>query len=158
MNGRLLVIDNEPFDRKIMAKVFSAEYHVRFANNPQTSLEVCQEFQPQVLLFELRTRDQISLQEMCYVRDQYNPLIPLLVVVSNNAYELEQFARMQQVFYYLIRPFNFKELWDSLEDAFSYFNKRKMHIQGKRSRFESKIRIRVHKDNVSCHHNKLSQY
>lgn len=118
MKGKLLVIDNEPFDREVMAKVFSQYYDIVFAEHPAECSDALIKFQPDVVLFELRVPKLGLLEMVCEAVKSCNPSIPMLVSVSYNNIELERYAREHKIFYFMIRPFNYKELCEALEAAF----------------------------------------
>jgi DNA-binding NtrC family response regulator len=118
MKNKLLIIDTERFDRDIMVKIFKGKYVLSFAHNEETCERACQEYRPDVTLYEMREPQESHLSLVCESIRSVNPDIPLIVIASYNTIELERYARMQGVFYYLIRPFNLKELWDVLDAAF----------------------------------------
>jgi DNA-binding NtrC family response regulator len=120
MPSKLLVINQEPFDREITRKIFHGKYELAFASNASELEPMLNFFSPEVILYEIM---QDSIEQITDVLvktglQQYQP--PLVLVISENSMELEKAARACGVFYCLIRPFNLKELWDALEAAFAY--------------------------------------
>jgi hypothetical protein len=47
----------------------------------------------------------------------------VIISVSENTRELEKLIRSKNVFYYMLRPFNLKELWDAVESGARQFVK-----------------------------------
>ncbi len=138
---KLLVIDSEPFDREIMAKVYSAEYFTLFAAYPNDCLDACVRFNPGVVVYEMRKPNIEALRLFCNAIIKFNPTLPFIVIVSHNTIELERFARLQGAFYYLIRPFNFQELWDALDAAFIHSMKKTDHFTSFQGGFFNNIDI-----------------
>jgi DNA-binding NtrC family response regulator len=128
MINKLLVIDEEPFDREITRKIFSGKYEMAFTANIKELEPVCIFFQPDVILYEMRQKDIDELASVLIKTrlQKYSP--PLVIVISENSFELEKAARSYGAFYCLIRPFNLKELWDALEAAFTYSASKKTGI------------------------------
>ncbi len=118
MKNKLLIIDSEPFDREVMAKIFSGTYELSYAVTVADCFSSCQEFLPDVVYFELRKPEMEQLETVCESLQKYRPGIPFIVSATENTLELERFARVNRVFYYMIRPFNLRELWDSMASAF----------------------------------------
>ena len=119
MNNRLLVVDNEPFDREIMRRIFMSLSIVGFADEPDKLREKLLDFSPHVIFYELRTPDEDSLKMFFSECKKHTPEALTILSITENSLELEKYARVSGVFYYLIRPFNLKELWDAVECAFA---------------------------------------
>ncbi len=118
MHNKLLIIDSEPFDREVMAKIFSGTYELSYAVSANDCFVICKEFLPDVVYFELRKPEIKQLEIVCNALREYRPGIPFIISATENSLDLERFARVNRVFYYMIRPFNLKELWDSIASAF----------------------------------------
>jgi DNA-binding NtrC family response regulator len=123
MNKRLLIIDSEPFYRDIMNRIFGSTYSVGFAKNIDEAGEVMKIFEPGVVFFELRQADVNQLALVFDSLKGLRPDTPLIVAVSENNRELERYARENNIFYYMLRPFNLKELWDAIECGFVTYEK-----------------------------------
>lgn len=114
-----MVIDDDLFDSMVMEKIFSEYYQVSIAENVQDFYCKYRKIRPQVIYYELRTPCSEMLQEIYGIIKSKPYMHPhLIIAATENTYDIEQFARINGVFYYLIRPFNLKELWDALESAF----------------------------------------
>ncbi len=118
MYNKLLIIDSESFDREVMAKIFSGTYELSYAVTVNECFAMCKEFLPDVIYFELRKPEIEQLDTVCNALREYRPGIPFIVSATENSLKLERFARVNGVFYYMIRPFNLRELWDSMASAF----------------------------------------
>lgn len=123
MNKKLLIIDSEPFYRDIMNRIFGSTYSVSFAKSVDEAGEVMKSFEPWAVFFELRQADRDQLTKVVDALKRYCSDSPLIVAVSENSRELEKYARCNNIFYYMLRPFNLKELWDAIECAFVAYEK-----------------------------------
>lgn len=120
--NKLLIIDNVKFDRDIMGCIFGATYSMAFAENIEKAEIIMKWFKPGVVFFELR---QPNINQLSILIDTINLCCPdsaLIVSVSINTKELERYARRNRVFYYLIRPSNLREIWESIEWGFKNVN------------------------------------
>lgn len=123
MNNRLLIIDSEPFYRDVMNRIFGTTYSIGFGKSVDEAVAVMKIFEPGVVFFELR---QADVNQLTLVVDSVKKLrldTPLIVAVSENNRELERYARENNIFYYMLRPFNLKELWDAIECGFVTYEK-----------------------------------
>lgn len=115
---RLLIIDTEKFDRDIMNRIFGSTYSTDFAFSAEGAASAMKRFEPGVVFFELRQADIAQLALIFDAKAKYCPNSALIVAASENTRELERYARLNSVFYYMLRPFNLKELWDAIEWGF----------------------------------------
>ncbi len=120
MKKKLLVIDDSAFDREVLKKVFSRFYSIRFALSENLCYQRCCICNPDVVYYELRTAQADLLEKVCTGVADYHPSTPLIITASENNASIERLARIHGVFYYLIRPFNFLELWDVFDAAFDH--------------------------------------
>jgi DNA-binding NtrC family response regulator len=127
MNKKLLIIDSELFYREIMNRIFRSTYSVGFAKSVNEVGEVMKSFKPGVVFFELRQADRDQLTLVFSALKKFSSDSPLIVVVSENNRELERYARCNNIFYYMLRPFNLKELWDTIEYAFIAYEKNRIN-------------------------------
>lgn len=128
MNRKLLIIDTEKFDRDIMNRIFGSTYSVGFAASADEAGHAMETFDPRVVFFELRQADMKQLAQVFDALAKYCGDSVLIVAVSENTRELERYARSNNVFYYMLRPFNLKELWDAIESGFKIVEKN-LHSQ-----------------------------
>jgi DNA-binding NtrC family response regulator len=118
MDRKLLVIDTEEFDRNMMGRIFGSTYSIAFAANGEESRSVMKEFVPGVVYFELRQADTAQFSRVFDAMVENCPHSALIVAVTENTREFERFIRSHNVFYFMLRPFNLKELWDAVESGF----------------------------------------
>jgi len=117
---KLLIIDNEEFDREIARKLFKDTYNLSFCTSAFDLGRIVSEIKPDITLYEMRKNDIKDLSLVFSTIEEHSPHMPIIVVISENTLEIETQARILGAYYILIRPFNLKELWDALESAFGY--------------------------------------
>ena len=118
MENRLLVIDSEAFDSGIMRRIFSSISDVCLINSVTEIDSTLKSFKPDVVYFEMRLPQKDQLSKLFRVLKRKSPASLVIISVTENSVEIERYARINNVFYYLIRPFNLKELWDVIECGF----------------------------------------
>jgi DNA-binding NtrC family response regulator len=107
-----------------MKIIFGSTYSVGFATSANEAGHAMEIFEPGVVFFELRQADMGQLAQVVDALAKYCGDSALIVAASKNTRELEMFARSNNVFYYMLRPFNLKELWDAIECGFKSVEKK----------------------------------
>ena len=129
MNGRVLIIEPDPYEIGILSKVFSGLYETQFAANYKDAIEGLYEFDPEVVIYNVHVLNPDDLLSLNGAIKQCNYPIPVVLVVSDNHIEMERFAREQKVFYYLIKPYEFRVLEDALIAAMRFSRERRLEAQ-----------------------------
>lgn len=125
VKSRLLIVDTESFDREMMDRVFGTTYTVKLAKDVCDAKKVMKSFEPAVVFYEIRKNDAKQIDELFNVLETKYPGTAIIVSVSDNTRELEMKIRSRKLFYYMLRPFNLKELWDAVESGCKYYDKSK---------------------------------
>jgi len=123
VKSRLLVIDSEKFDREMMYRIFGKTYLVKLTKDVHALKKVMESFDPAVVFYELRNNDIDKINELFTTVDKISPDAAIIISVSENTRELEKLIRSKNVIYYMLRPFNLKELWDVVESGSRHFEK-----------------------------------
>lgn len=118
--GKLLVINSDSFERDMMNRVFCSHFEVRLEENVWALSSVLRCFCPDVVLLESCSGALGQLTAACDALYDVDPHIPLLVSVNDNSKLLERNIRQKRVFYYMVRPYNLRELWDAVECAYEF--------------------------------------
>lgn len=126
MKSRLLVIDSEKFDREMMRSIFGKTYSVKLTKCVNDAAKVIKTFDPGVVFYELRNNDIRPINELFVAIGKISPDAAVIISVSENTRELEKLIRSKNVFYYMLRPFNLKELWDAVDSGFTHFEKKRL--------------------------------
>lgn len=123
MKNRLLIIDSEKFDREMMRLIFGKTYSIKLTKSISCAEKVSRSFDPAVVFYELRNNDIRQIFELFAAMEKISPDAAVIISVSENTRELEKLIRSKNVFYYMLRPFNLKELWDAVESGARQFVK-----------------------------------
>lgn len=123
MKNRLLVIDSEKFDREMMHRIFGKTYIVKLSRGVNYAEKVIGDFDPAVVFYELRNNDISQINELFAIMEKISPDAAVIISVSDNTRDLEKLIRSKNVFYYMLRPFNLKELWDAVDSGCKHFEK-----------------------------------
>lgn|GEM_PF-3292355 len=126
MKNRLLIIDSEKFDREMMRLIFGKTYSVKLTKSISCAEKVSRSFDPAVVFYELRNNDIRQIFELFAAMEKISPDAAVIISVSENSRELEKLIRSKNVFYYMLRPFNLKELWDAVESGCKHHEKLKL--------------------------------
>ena len=155
MKNRLLVIDSEKFDREMMHRIFGKTYIVKLSRGVNYAEKVIGDFDPAVVFYELRNNDISQINELFAIMEKISPDAAVIISVSDNTRDLEKLIRSKNVFYYMLRPFNLKELWDAVDSGCKHFEKLRLLKKSEQSFTFSKARcygknpeIRLKKKNV----------
>lgn len=123
MKSRLLIIDSEKFDREMMNRIFGKTYSIKLTKDVHVAARMMESFDPSVVFYELRDNDISQINKLFAVMGKISPDAAVIISVSDNTRELEKLIRSKNVFYYMLRPFNLKELWDAVESGSRHFEK-----------------------------------
>jgi len=115
--NKLHIIDSECFDREIMNKIFGNTYEISASENVKGFINNIEANVIDVIYYEFRKANLSELKMFCQTIKTIDKIIPWIIVISENSIEIEQYARINNAFYCMIRPFNLKELWDVIEAA-----------------------------------------
>lgn len=126
VKSRLLVIDSEKFDREMMHRIFGKTYSVKLTKDINAAKMVVKNFDPAVVFYELRNNDIDQINNLFAAMGELSPDAAVIISVSENTRDLEKLIRSKNVFYYMLRPFNLKELWDAIESGSRHFEKTRL--------------------------------
>ncbi|WP_311982465.1 fused response regulator/phosphatase [Bradyrhizobium japonicum] len=112
-NARILIADDEPLTRKLLAGILQAQHftNLRFAENGQDTLDLMHSFQPDLLLLDMQMPDMGGL-EVCKavrLRDEFVDVPILVQTATVNRREMGALFRAG-VSDYLSKPINPAEL------------------------------------------------
>lgn len=117
------MIDSEKFDREMMRRIFRKGYLVKLTKDMSAAAKVMKTFDPAVVFYELRNNDVRQINELFCEIGKKTPDAAVIISVSENTRELEKLIRSKNVFYYMLRPFNLKELWDAVDSGCKHYEK-----------------------------------
>lgn len=123
MNNRILIIEQDPFDKDIFSKILSDSYDIKIITTSRGIKNVYRDFQPQVILFDMRLFDIKELQTVISLKNSYDEKVPVIVIVSDTTPHIEKSVRQLGIFYYMVKPYDLKELDEVLQGAFRTKNR-----------------------------------
>jgi len=126
VKSRLLIIDSEKFDREMMNRIFGKTYSIKLTKDVHAAAKLMTSFDPAVVFYEMRNNDIRQINELFTAMGMISPDAAVIISVSENTRELEKLIRSKNVFYYMLRPFNLKELWDAVESGCIHFEKMRL--------------------------------
>lgn len=120
MIGKILVIGSDSYENGLLKKIFSEKFVLHFCRYAEESMDVCKSFRPDTILYDMVIPDLELLKNVMSCRKPFNYEIPVVVIVSDNSLQFERLARQHKVSYYMIRPYDFRELEEALESCVKY--------------------------------------
>jgi diguanylate cyclase (GGDEF)-like protein len=103
---RLLIADDEPENRRALARMLSADFEVFEARDGSEALEVARKFRPDVVITDQRMPNMTGVELLARVRDEF-PLAARVLVTGHHNYEsLVDAVNAAHVHHYIERPFH----------------------------------------------------
>lgn len=132
---RVLVVDDEPRQRKILSRIirdYRSGYEVMEAKNGEAALQLCKESQPDIVFSDIRMpiMDGLSMIEYIY---QHHQQAKVVVVSGYNEFDYAQRALDLNVYRYVLKPIEDEKIRDILRSAESSIQ------QDRHSRHEKKM-------------------
>ncbi len=118
MNNRLLIIEPDPFDRDIFSRILADSYDIKFTADSRGIEDIYRDFRPQVVLFDMRLYDINELRTVISLKNSYDEKVLVIVIVTDTTVHVEKSVRQLGIFYYMVKPYDFKELIGVLQEAF----------------------------------------
>ncbi len=117
MKEKVLVIESDPYERGILYKVFSSKYKLTFTASVEDAIEISKKSPQKVMLYNMESPDAQALQNLKKLKEEDELQTPIITIISENTLEVENAVRGIGVFYYLIKPYNFRDLEESILGA-----------------------------------------
>lgn len=126
MKDRLVIIESDPINKEILEKVLIDTYEILFVKFMKILQDQWYNYNPELILYDMHSMDPQSLFYLGGMKRKCGNLFHFIMLVSENNISFERIAREQGVFYYMIRPFEYKELREVLGAAFHQIKKRRL--------------------------------
>lgn len=123
MASKLLFVEPDSYDRDLFRKVFSDRHILQFAETIQALSFQVQAFCPHVVIVDIPVPDIPDLIRIFEIHKGQPFRTPVILIVSENQFESEKFARIHGVFYYMIKPFTFRDLEEAITSAIHFYHK-----------------------------------
>jgi two-component system response regulator GlrR len=116
-NGKILIVDDDPHLLRLLGiRLSAANYQVESAENAKVALGKLKTFHPHLVISDLRMEGMDGLALFEQVRQQY-PSMPVIILTAHGTIPDAISATKQGVFSFLTKPFESKELLDTVSQA-----------------------------------------
>jgi len=117
VNGKILIVDDDPHLLRLLGiRLSAANYRVESAENAKIALGKLKSFHPHLVISDLRMEGMDGMALFEQVRLQY-PSMPVIILTAHGTIPDAISATKQGVFSFLTKPFESKELLDTVSQA-----------------------------------------
>ncbi|XPF93864.1 sigma 54-interacting transcriptional regulator [Colwellia sp. RE-S-Sl-9] len=117
VNGNILIVDDDPHLLRLLGiRLSAANYKVESAENAKVALGKLKSFHPQLVISDLRMEGMDGMALFEQIRQQY-PSMPVIILTAHGTIPDAISATKQGVFSFLTKPFESKELLDTVSQA-----------------------------------------
>lgn len=114
---KILIVDDDPSLLRLLGiRLSAAGYQVESAVNAKVALGVLKSFQPQLVISDLRMEGMDGMALFEKIRQQYSNL-PVIIMTAHGTIPDAINATKQGVFSFLTKPFESKELLETVQQA-----------------------------------------
>ena len=116
-NGKILIVDDDPHLLRLLGiRLSAANYQVESAENAKVALGKLKTFHPHLVISDLRMEGMDGMALFEQVRQQH-PSMPVIILTAHGTIPDAISATKQGVFSFLTKPFESKELLDTVSQA-----------------------------------------
>lgn len=119
----ILVIQPDLAERRILQLVFNGRYILYFAAEVDRAIRINRNFHCKVVVFDAGTVVPHALTDVSRFKAANEMESPIILIASNNSFEIEKKVADIGVFYHLIRPYSVKDLEELIEAALCYWQR-----------------------------------
>ncbi|MBI4412660.1 MAG: response regulator [Deltaproteobacteria bacterium] len=125
MEKILIIEDEEDLCTLLAKKLAAADYQANWTTNPETTHDLIEKIRPSVILLDLKLGDYNGLAVLREIR-QRDPRLPVIILTADNTLTTAVQAMSEGAFYYLVKPWDDRELKALLKKA---IESRNLHRQ-----------------------------
>ena len=115
--GKILIVDDDPSLLRLLGiRLSAAGYFVESAANAKIALGKLKSFHPQLVISDLKMDGMDGMALFEQVRQQY-PSMPVIIITAHGTIPDAINATKQGVFSFLTKPFESKELLETVSQA-----------------------------------------
>jgi len=116
-NGKILIVDDDPHLLRLLGiRLSAANYQVESAESAKVALGKLKTFHPHLVISDLRMEAMDGMALFEQVRQQH-PSMPVIILTAHGTIPDAISATKQGVFSFLTKPFESKELLDTVSQA-----------------------------------------
>ena len=127
MKEKILIIEPEQKDRNDLQDYLSAKYEITFAAEIQEAIDSIRKKLHKVIIYDLDNPKSKVITDLMRLKKSIED-IPIITITSVNSLEAEKTIRGIGVFYYLLKPYQVRDL-DKLINAAVHLWDRKFKYQ-----------------------------
>jgi len=117
-NGKILIIDDEISQREILKKIFEKEnYLVKVSENGKKAIEIFKEFEPEVILLDLKLPDMDGIEVMEKLKEISEKSCEFIIITGHGTIESAVEAIKKGAFDYITKPIELQRLIILVERA-----------------------------------------
>jgi two-component system response regulator GlrR len=117
VNGKILIVDDDPHLLRLLGiRLSAANYKVESAENAKVALGKLKTFHPHLVISDLRMEGMDGMALFEQVRQQH-PSMPVIILTAHGTIPDAISATKQGVFSFLTKPFESKELLETVSQA-----------------------------------------
>lgn len=119
----ILVVEPDLCERRVLQLALGENYAFCFAGDIDTALRVPGGLQCKVAIFDAGAASARDIAELCRFKAGNALEIPIILLASDNSFEIERKVAAIGVFYHLVRPYSVKDLEELIEAALRYWQR-----------------------------------
>lgn len=119
----ILVIQKDLSERRIMQLAFNEKYILYFARDVDVAVRIGRNFPCKVVIFDAGSATASIISELSWFKTANSMENPIILLASNNSFEIESSIAGIGVFYHLVRPFSVKHLDELIQAALHYWQR-----------------------------------
>jgi DNA-binding NtrC family response regulator len=126
MRNKILAINFNEGDRANLLKAFSRQYDIRFTENVATAMRINKEALHLLIILNMEIPDSVTTKDLRRMQKQDILERPIIIITSHNSIEDERALAATGVYYYLLRPYDLKDLNDLFRGALQFWHKKSL--------------------------------
>lgn len=116
MNSILIADDDKFFREQLNKFLLMEKYNAKAVSNGKEAVKELVENEYDALILDMYMEEINGKQTISIIKN-IKPKMPIIVITGDSSLELEREIRSCGVFYYLVKPFEMKELKEVIDSA-----------------------------------------
>jgi DNA-binding response OmpR family regulator len=119
MKKKILIIEANTLEQQIISRFFSEEYEISFTRTVKDATKKVPLSRPQAIVLNLHGIGLKDIWDFANLKAVMGPEIPVIVIASDNSLQVERAFRQIGTYYYLTKPYEFRELAEAVQSIFT---------------------------------------
>jgi len=113
----ILIVDDDIYFTKLLGKMLIRQgYKVETVLSADEAIKEISKKSYDILLLDIHMEGKDGIEAIPLIK-KINPRIPIIIITADHSPFIEKRARREEIFYYLLKPFEFKELKEAIQSA-----------------------------------------